>query len=275
MRPAAVSLERRLTDFRTNAFAADAIDEAARLSTVGIVGGSGEQKWQGIGTGSLIRWNQQHVVLTAEHVVAGTSSEDLRFFLPLENPPRTAERDVLQSLRGVPTKDLLPFSEIGVHAIVSDPTLDLAALVIDSRLDGRHSTARFFEMASGGQTPAEGQVIVARGFPHDLSRLTLQNDRVVFMYGHWAEIVADHHELENFDPVLHFLAPFDDSVKDAHPAGLSGSAQWFSRPTPAPGLWTPNLDIAGVTITYYGSDRLLKMVRREVVEQFLSRYLGP
>jgi hypothetical protein len=263
-----------VTDFRTNAFAADAIDEAARLSTVGIVGGSGEQKWQGIGTGTLIRWNQQYVVLTAEHVVARTSRDDLRFFLPLENPPRTAERDVLQSLRGVPTKDLLPFSQIGVHAIVSEPSLDLAALVIDSGLDGQHPTARFFEMAPGGQTPAEGQVIVARGFPHDLSRLTLQNDRVVFMYGHWANI-ADDHELENFNRTLHFLAPFDDSVEDAHPAGLSGSAQWFSRPTPAPALWTPNLDIAGVTITYYGPNRLLKMVRREVVEQFLTRHLGP
>ncbi|MEQ1574274.1 MAG: hypothetical protein ABL993_08510 [Vicinamibacterales bacterium] len=257
-----------------NSFAADAIEEAARLSTVGIVGGSGEQKWQGMGTGTLIRWNQQHVVLTAEHVIAGTSREDLRFFLPLENPPKTAERDVLQSLHGVPTKNLFPFSEIGIHVIVSDPSLDLAALVIDGGLDGRHPTARFFEMAPGGQTPAEGQVIVSRGFPHDLSRVTQQNVRVAFMYGHWADIAADGHELKNFDRALHFLAPFDDSAKDAHPAGLSGSVQWFLRPTPAPALWTANLDIAGVTITYYESERLLKMVRREVIEQFLSRYLG-
>lgn len=32
-----------MTDFRTNAFAADAIDEAVRFSTVGVVGGSGRK----------------------------------------------------------------------------------------------------------------------------------------------------------------------------------------------------------------------------------------
>ena len=112
-----------MNDLRTNAFAADAIDEAVRLSTVGVVGGSGDRKWQGIGSGSLVRWNGQHVVLTAQHVIAGTSQEDVRFFLPLETPPQTVEREVLQSLRGVPTKHLLPFSEVAIHSIVSDPSL--------------------------------------------------------------------------------------------------------------------------------------------------------
>lgn len=60
--------------------AADGIEEAIRWSTVGIVSGSGHEKWKGIGTGTLIRWKAHHFILTAEHVIARTVLEDLRFF---------------------------------------------------------------------------------------------------------------------------------------------------------------------------------------------------
>jgi hypothetical protein len=50
--------------------AGDAIDEAIRWSTVGIVSGSDSQKWTGLGSGTLMKWSEQRLILTAAHVIA-------------------------------------------------------------------------------------------------------------------------------------------------------------------------------------------------------------
>jgi len=73
----------------------DSVVAAIRLSTVGVVFGSGDNKGQGIGTGTLICWNDRHLILTAEHVIAGTLSKDLRFILPPDSPPNEIEREKL------------------------------------------------------------------------------------------------------------------------------------------------------------------------------------
>jgi hypothetical protein len=46
---------------------------------------------------------------------------------------------------------------------------------------------------------------------------------------------------------------------------------WFRKGL-TPGVWHPNIDVAGVTIGYYRDSRLLKVVRREIVETFLSSH---
>src|SRR2546425_1056648 len=56
-------------EFQKPKHAADAIEEAVAWHTVGIVTGSGERKWQGIGTGAAVRWRGGHYILTAEHVL--------------------------------------------------------------------------------------------------------------------------------------------------------------------------------------------------------------
>ena len=61
-------MDERPLDDKTNA-AADAMEEAVRKCTVGIVSGSGAGKWTGIGTGTLIRWSGKPFILTAEHVI--------------------------------------------------------------------------------------------------------------------------------------------------------------------------------------------------------------
>src|SRR5712692_3317206 len=68
-----------LADLKSNA-AADAIEEAVRRKTLGIVYGSGQDKWRGIGSGTLVIWKGRRFVLTADHVISGTNPADLRFF---------------------------------------------------------------------------------------------------------------------------------------------------------------------------------------------------
>jgi hypothetical protein len=60
---------------------------------------------------------------------------------------------------------------------------------------------------------------------------------------------------------------------DALPHGLSGSAAWFRR-GPTPELWHANIDIGGVTVSWFTKENILKVVRREVVERFLSDKTG-
>jgi hypothetical protein len=81
-------------------------------------------------------------------------------------------------------------------------------------------------------------------------------------------------EVTDFDPSTHFLADYNtaEDYPGADPTGLSGSTFFFHRP--APEVWYPNIDMAGVTISWYQKRRLLKIIRREVVEGFLTANWG-
>jgi hypothetical protein len=255
-------------DEKIQDMAAAGIEEAMRTSTVGIVAGVGKEELKWLGTGVLVKWKGKHLIVTAQHVIGDTPAEQIRFFLPTNEPPKTVDRETLQTIPGVETKHLLAFSQVDVAGIIADKDLDLAAVVLtDGDLDGNHPTAAFVEMADGVATPPVGDGVMTRGFPHDMIRYTTKNAGVVFMSGLWTAI-EENVELQGFDPEKHFLAKFDEQNKDAHPLGFSGGAMWFRR-GPTPTVWMPNIDIAGINVSYYASKNLLKVVRREVVEQFL------
>lgn len=252
--------------------AARAIEEAIRLSTVGVVHGSGNLKWKRLGTGTLIRWRGRFFVLTAEHVGVGqTDLADLRFFLPEEAPARMVDRAGILGLDGAPAGALHPFSELNIHRIAFDRTLDLAAIEVDEVLDGNHRAARFLDVAPGSTTPPVGHTVACTGFPADITRFTEANHGVVFNYVQWTEIAASPTGVDEVDPALHVLTAYADD-EPAHPAGLSGGGMWFHRK--AEGIWHPNIDLAAVTISYLPPTRQLKGVRREVVERFMGQYFG-
>jgi hypothetical protein len=175
-----------------------------RCMTVGIVSGSEEHLRHGLGTGSLVRWAGRSIVLTAEHVIRNTRPEDLGFFLRPNTPPKIVDRKTILEMRGVPTRELLPISTLGIRDIASDADLDLAALVVDGELDGRHPAARFHELMPGGVTPQAEITVISLGFPHDLMRMTNGNERVTFTYLEWSETVADREGLQEFDPCHSF-----------------------------------------------------------------------
>lgn len=267
-------MDERPLDNKTNT-AADAMEEAARKCTVGIVSGSGERKWPGIGTGTLIRWSGKPFILTAEHVIGSTLVEDLRFFLPHRNPPRKVDRDVLSRLSGVPSAILSSFSEVPIRNVARDQSRDLALLEVpEAIIEGRPAT--FFEFAPVGPGPQEGHSSLAIGFPFDISRVLEDDSRVVFMHTDWWPVEAPPTKrLENFDPTIHFASRFGarDTHPHANPSGMSGAARW-SRKGDTPGVWHPNLDIIGVTVTYYAGSGILKMVRRDAVVRFLLERAG-
>jgi hypothetical protein len=149
-------------------------------------------------------------------------------------------------------------------------TLDLAAIDITDCLSS-NKIARFLDVEAGGSTPQEGTAVISRGYPHDLTKLTFDNEQVAFMFVHWADVQALRDGLQNFDAKLHFLTGFEGEG-DAHPAGMSGSAGCVQHRR-GDRLWVADLDLAGVTIGFYEKSRLLKLIRRETVEQFLTAHV--
>jgi hypothetical protein len=245
----------------------NAIESATRLSMVGIAVVSGDE------TGTLIRWRGHHLILTAAHVIGRILPEDIQFLFPPDSPPTEVSRETLWALTSVPRKALQASSAIKLSQFVMDPApgLDLAAIEVDGSIEEKYPV-RFFDLAEGGRTPAEDQMTIITGFPLDISRLTGNNERLVFPQSEWTQVVPDgEHLLGDFDPAKHFLAPYNltETYPDANLKGMSGAAMWFRR-GPTPDLWHSNLDIAGVVITWYPRVSLMKMVRREIVEGFLT-----
>jgi hypothetical protein len=256
-------------DDTTNA-AFDAIEEAVRKCTVGIVSGSCAQLWQGIGTGTLIHWRGQHFILTAEHVIGETSPADLRFFLPNDAPPLMVDRDVLLSIPGVPTSALRPFSQLEPGRIERDRHLDLAAVHVSESIETKYP-ATFFDLTDEGVGPQVGQTSLVLGFPYDVSRVLKNESRVVFTQVDWWPVEPYPSDLPGFDRSVHFLTRYSPpaTYPNANPRGLSGAARW-TRKGNTPGVWHPNMEIIGVTVTYYPAAGLLKMVRRDAVMRFLT-----
>jgi hypothetical protein len=260
-------------EFQKTKHAADAIEERVAWYTVGIVTGSGERKRQGIGTGAAVRWRGQHYILTAEHVLRETDPQDLRFFFRPDNTLRREEREEVMARPGVPTRWLLPPADLQVAAPIVDADLDLAVIPVRSDLQ-KSRPVLFFEIDAGRASPAENTTVITTGFPFDITRLTFKDERVAFTSVVWTEVVPPLDGLDRkYDPNRHFLTPFDVDPPTADPAGFSGAGVWY-RKGDTPGIWHPNLDLAGVVIGYYRRSRVLQIVRREAVEGFLSVQFG-
>ena len=110
-------------------------------------------------SGRWIAWNGRQLVLTAEHVIAGTTPETLRFFLPTKDIPQNVfARDTLVNLKAARPSHLADVSELAIAGVKADAEIDLAAIDIAGSLTG-HEIARFFTRAPGGTTPHEFVVI--------------------------------------------------------------------------------------------------------------------
>jgi hypothetical protein len=166
-----------------------------------------------------------------------------------------------------------PPVEIEFGQLIDDPLpdgLDLAAIEVDGSLESNYPVC-FFDLAPGGRTPIEGQQTIVIGFPRDIARRTYDGALAVFTSVDWPEVVPNRKYLKGFDPDKHFLASYPQTEvdPDAKPHGISGAAMWVLSNEKL-SVWYPKLDIAGVGVNWYGESRLLKMVRRETVEDFLT-----
>lgn len=250
--------------------AARAVEEALRQRAVGLFRAV-EQQGHILGAGTLVEWNGRQLVLTAEHVIRGIAPSELRFFLPSEDIPQNViDRSVLLNLEAAHPAHLEDPAELAIAGVEADAEIDLAAIDITGSLT-EYAIPKFFRIVPGGATPPEGTHIVSRGYPFDLARVTAGNVGVAFMAVHWSDIVEARDGLQNFEPECHFLTRYEFG-DGSHPKGMSGSAGCYSPRKGDGQLWVADLEIAGVTISYYQKPQLLSLVRREKIEEFLTDY---
>ncbi len=193
--------------------------------------------------------------------------------MPSNVPPVAVDRETILKAPGIPRNQTTEFQEVQLDLPIVDASADLAAFVLDDSVL-REGAMNWFDLQPQGTTPGEGETVLAIGYPADLAMVTLDQGAIVFSSVEWTKIAPPLPNLKEFDPSQHFLAKYTETEADpdAKPGGFSGCAMWFHRPAPL--IWPPNLDIAGLTIAYYPGPQVLLVVRREALERFLSDHVG-
>ncbi len=237
----------------------EAIEEAVAWHTVGIVAEQG----QAIGTGSAILWRQRPLILTAHHVIEGSSNDDIWFYFRDEGTMKRSPIDELPNRRDVEYKSKVKIKIVGRCC---SENADLAAFEVERSIEDKHPV-RFFELAEDSSTPPTGTIISMRGYPFDLSRVVLPGSRAAFAMLQWSQI-QETPRLHRFDPASEFLTRFVAADQGKHAPGFSGAGAWFEKS--ASGVWSPRLGLAGVCTDYYRRPKLLSLLRIEQVKHFLK-----
>jgi hypothetical protein len=240
------------------------MDEAAAWHTVGIICDNG----QGIGTGVAVKFGDRHFILTAAHVIKGIKFKDLWF---LCRPPgslvRAAPSELSSRLHevGVTPRQKLPIKRTFVSS-----KLDVALLEVPSQIAGEHRI-RFFDVTPDAIAPLVGTPVLSKGYPSDLAQPMGGQDKMLVPAANMAPIKDPKQSvgLKDFDSRKNFLVPFELGRFDMGARGFSGAGGWFHHP--APGIWHPNLRLAGMATHYYPSSKTLVLLKIERIVEYLKR----
>jgi hypothetical protein len=259
------TLENEPFDLKKNAM--EGIEEALYWHTVGVVEASGST----IGTAVAIRYNKHCVFLTANHVIDETPDENLGFFF---RPPGTLKRKDWWQENSLPGR-IAPAQRVKIfHRFVSRHS-DLAALVVSPLLE-KSFNVRFFDLCPTIRLPKPMPSVAAIGFPAD----TLQNlgpqAKAVTAAPIWGNVETGRHwRPADFRHSDHLLLHFLPATVGRHPGGYSGAGVWYHAPTPKPGIWSPNLALAGIVTHYYPRKQMLIISRVEKLTKFLNKIAPP
>lgn len=238
----------------------EGIEEALYWHTVGIVTKSHA------GTAVAIRFNQQTLFLTAKHVVADTADKELGFFF---RPPGTIKRtDWWQD--HAPSGRISPALSVEVLDRFQHRRLDLSALIVSPRVE-KIVNVRFFDLSDSAKLPRPTSSVAAIGFPADSVQSLPGGAKAIAAAPIWGNIdKGKDWRPDDYQPRTHLLLRFLPATIGKHPGGYSGTGVWYHAPTPKPGLWTPNLGLAGLVTHYYTRKQMLLILRVEKLAKFLS-----
>jgi hypothetical protein len=219
-----------------------AFQESIANSSVGILTDGG----QGVGTGTLVRYTDKRLILTARHVVQGNHPSNLRIAF---RPAGSLQEAPLRQFGSKPTA-LLPGEPVNVLSVVEDAVSDLAALVLNPSQQVR-APAEFYD-ATGLKDfhLADETSIIFQGFPVDNAVAVGPTTKAV-------GIAAEHTRYDSsllttlsscYDASHQFLFKYGWEG-DLLPYGFSGAAAWGGK-QPSAFVWTANPVLVGV-ITHY------------------------
>jgi hypothetical protein len=242
-----------------------AIVERVACHTVGIA----VENNTAVGTGTLISSGQEHLVVTAEHVIKGVDVGNIRFWC---RPPapivEKAAKDLTQSEIGRLTRGQV----FPIEAIVTDSKADLAAIKIanDFKLPEPNQFYQLDEsrpFIGWPEDEIEGLSMVYFGFPIGNSlQLGAVNDRAFHFVG-CAHGICDYDRKLNADewknlpssifPDKDFLIKYNLSQENIAPYGFSGCGVWVGSVSPSSLIWSSDPVLLGTIHTYFPKKSLL------------------
>jgi hypothetical protein len=245
--------------------ALDGLEESAFWHTVGVLASDAKGNPE-TGTAAAIRWADRPLLLTANHVVENTRDRDLQFFF---RPDGTlARRDWWQDA-GPPVRHELP-EPIKILARHSCTDLDLAVLVIQADLE-KNRNVKFYDVQNIGVPDPLPSSVLSIGFPSDSKEIIGPGAIAISPLVNWGNAEQNLQKRPSkFNPETHFLVKFIHAEEGRHPGGFSGAGVWYREATPEPGVWYPNLHLAGLCTHYYPGIKLLEVCKTSQLIGYLK-----
>jgi hypothetical protein len=226
------------------------------------------------GTGCPVVWGENHLILTAKHVIETAATKDIRI-AAFSQPAITFKESERLTLDDMEAGERLPSNS----EIVCCKWEDLAAIVIPSSALAK---CDFVDIQREWIDPAEGESVHCCGFPTDHN---VTADRK--MVGGREEIgiaiyptvfnskvlpQPSEHDLKfyvtDFDESRHYLIPYVCSGSK-HPRGISGAAIWWETDQEML-IWRPEFKFAGTCVCTYRNGTIVQVIRASIVRKFLK-----
>jgi hypothetical protein len=228
------------------------------------------------GTGVAGKWNGQHFVLTAEHVLRLADPADLSFFVRERGDLKTQHAsEITQKDASEP----IPLSD--PNAIIHRcQTEDLALIAIAPNVLG--PLLEFFDFGGEWVDPAEGEIVAGVGYPVAIGvrfqqrvGSVIQGNIVLSPTPFTGTVLPDAtgRNFNRFDPARHYLTTYEPTEQGTHPSGISGAAVWMEWKKKQ-AVWAARLRFAGICTSCYRNGTIEQIVRASVVRQFLAEVFG-
>jgi|GEM_PF-3361632 hypothetical protein len=252
------------TEFEKTRLEDRAFAETIMSRSVGILTDAG----QGVGTGTLVRYRDIRLILTARHVIAGSLPSSLRFAF---RPPGSLHEAPLRAFAAGPTP-LLGGQALKIIRIVEDIPYDIAAVILD---DGQEiaAPAELYDanLIKVIEIPDRSTLQIA-GFPSDNAIQVNQRTKAVGAVMDRAEFDAALNGRPDLSRYLsHKQFAFGYGwADDLEPRGFSGSAVWGGADSKSP-IWTANITLVGVVTQYLRTEKLMCAAKLEGIVPLLTR----
>ncbi len=251
-----------------------ATNEAIVRSLVGIA----VRDNRNIGTGTLVSFRDEWFVLTAEHVVKGAHTSELRFFIP----PSTSL--VEHSMRdGIP-KDFAFPSAGDILKLSRRPFSDSANDVIAMPLAPTPLIPDYmkaFRIEKAVDAISDGASVLVIGFPVDNSTLHREVPGHRWMALGLTSEHARYFELQqtaftlhsSFQNQRHFVFEYTRENGGITPPGFSGGGAWCVANVTTT-VWTPQPVLVGVVTSWHKKNAnhpdLLQVTRASIIKKLFE-----
>jgi hypothetical protein len=216
---------------------------------------------KGVGSGTLIYWEERHFILTASHCISGESLEKLRVYSqpsgPLVeiSPEELMRRPNWRATRG----EKLDIKDV---VAISDEYHDDIAILELKSLVGISQGARFYHLIKEQVAPADGEIIFSIGYATEgsikmapcVKGIVATRNRAAFDSTQNAR--NDLHSIYKSD--RHFLIPYTRTTDKIPPHGFSGTGAWYNAAPIGP-IWAANPKLVGVVTRWHKGKNILQI----------------